>query len=289
MKLDLNVVLGALLGSLILACPALAQNLDGTLARIKASGAMNIGYRESSPPFSFMGADKRPAGYSIDLCMHVAGAIQKQLGLASLKLAWVPVSAENRIDMVVQGKVDIECGTTTASLSRQERVDFSLQTFVDGGGLLTTVAANLRGPADLSGKRIAVIPGTTTEKALAGYLKSEFITAQMVRVKDHTEGLAALEGGQAEAYASDRGILVGLAVTSKDPRRFALPNLEFSYEPYGLMLRRNDAAFRLAVNRALAGLYRSGGIAPIYERWFGAFGKPTPALQAMYLLNGLPE
>lgn len=289
MKHDLNFVLGALLGSLVLASPAVAQSPDGTLGRIKASGAMNIGYREASPPFSFMGADKRPAGYSIDLCMHVAGAIQKQLGLASLKLAWVPVSAENRIDMVVQGKVDIECGTTTTSLSRQERVDFSLQTFVDGGGLLTTVAANLRGPADLSGKRIAVIPGTTTEKALAGYLKSEFITAQVVRVKDHTEGLAALEGGQAEAYASDRGILVGLAVTSRDPRRFALPNLEFSYEPYGLMLRRNDAAFRLAVNRALAGLYRSGGIAPIYERWFGAFGKPTPALQAMYLLNGLPE
>jgi ABC-type amino acid transport substrate-binding protein len=289
MKLDLNAVLGALLGFLVLACPALAQDLDGTLARIKASGAMNIGYRESSPPFSFMGPDKRPVGYSIDLCMHVAGAIQKQLGLADLKLAWVPVTSGNRIDMVAQGKVDIECGTTTASLSRQERVDFSLMTFVDGAGLLTTAAANLRGPSDLAGKRIAVIPGTTTEKALAGYLKAQFITAQVVRVKDHADGLAALERGQADAFASDRGILIGLAVTSKDPGRFVLPNLEFSYEPYGLMLRRNDAAFRLAVNRALAGLYRSGGIATIYERWFGALGKPGQALQAMYLLNGLPE
>jgi ABC-type amino acid transport substrate-binding protein len=289
MKLDLNVVLGALLGSLILACPALAQNLDGTLARIKASGAMNIGYRESSPPFSFAGPDKRPVGYSIDLCMHVAGAIQKQLGLANLKLEWVPVTAENRIDMVAQGKVDIECGTTTASLSRQERVDFSLMTFVDGAGLLTTKAANLRGPADLSGKRIAVIPGTTTEKALAAYLKAGFIDAQVIRVNGPAEGLSALERGSADAFASDRGVLIGLAVTSKDPARFVLPNLEFSYEPYGLMLRRNDAAFRLAVNRALAGLYRSGGIATIYERWFGAFGKPGQALQAMYLLNGLPE
>jgi ABC-type amino acid transport substrate-binding protein len=289
MKLDLNVVLGALLASLALACPALAQNLDGTLARIKASGAMNIGYRESSPPFSFMGPDKRPVGYSIDLCMHVAGAIQKQLGLADLKLAWVPVTAGNRIDMVVQGKVDIECGTTTASLSRQERVDFSLMTFVDGAGLLTTKAANLRGPADLAGKRIAVIPGTTTEQALAAYLKAGFIEAQVIRVNGPAEGLAALERGSADAFASDRGVLIGLAVTSKDPARFVLPNLEFSYEPYGLMLRRNDAAFRLAVNRALAGLYRSGGIAPIYERWFGAFGKPGQALQAMFLLNGLPE
>jgi len=273
----------------VLAGPALGQKLDGTLGKIKASGTMNIGYRESSPPFSFTGPDKRPVGYSIDLCMHVAGVIQKQLGLANLKLGWVPVTAANRIDMVAQGKVDIECGTTTASLSRQERVDFSLMTFVDGGGLLTTPAANLRGPADLAGKRIAVIPGTTTEKSLAEYLKTEFVTVQTVRVKDHAEGFAALEGGLADAFASDRGVLIGLAVTSKDPKRFLLPDLVFSYEPYALMLRRNDAAFRLAVNRALAGLYRSGGIAPIYERWFGAFGKPTQALQAMYLLNGLPE
>jgi len=289
MKHELKVVLGALLASLVLAGPALGQNLDGTLKKIKTSGTLTIGYRESSPPFSFMGPDKRPVGYSIDLCMHVAGVIQKQLGLANLKLGWVPVTAANRIDMVAQGKVDIECGTTTASLSRQERVDFSLMTFVDGGGLLTTPAANLRGPADLAGKRIAVIPGTTTEKALAEYLKAEFITVQMVRVKDHSDGFAALEKGEADAYASDRGILIGLAVTSKDPARFVLPNLVFSYEPYALMMRRNDAAFRLAVNRALAGLYRSGSIAPIYERWLGTFGKPSQPLQAMYLLNGLPE
>ena len=293
MKHDMKVVLGALLASLVLAGPALgqgkAQGLDGTLKKIKTSGVLNIGYRESSPPFSFMGPDKRPTGYSIDLCMHVAGVIQKQLGLANLKLGWVPVTAQNRIEMVVQGKVDLECSTTTASLSRQERVDFSLMTFVDGGGLLTTPGANLRGSADLAGKRIAVIPGTTTEKSLAEYLKTEFVTVQTVRVKDHAEGFAALEGGLADAFASDRGVLIGLAVTSKDPKRFLLPDLVFSYEPYALMMRRNDAAFRLAVNRALAGLYRSGGIAPIYERWFGTIGKPSQPLQAMYLLNGLPE
>jgi glutamate/aspartate transport system substrate-binding protein len=293
MRIKLSAVSAALLASLVLAAPALGQGkdqkLDGTLGKIKTSGVLNIGYRESSPPFSFMGADKRPVGYSIDLCMHVASAIQKQLGLANLKLGWVPVTAQNRIDMVVQGKVDLECSTTTASLSRQERVDFSLMTFVDGGGLLTTPAANLRGPADLAGKRIAVIPGTTTEKALAEYLKTEFVTVQTVRVKDHAEGFAALEQDQADAFASDRGVLIGLAVTSKDPKRFLLPDLTFSYEPYALMMRRNDAAFRLAVNRALAGLYRSGGIAPIYDRWLGVFSKPSEALRAMYLLNGLPE
>jgi glutamate/aspartate transport system substrate-binding protein len=190
---------------------------------------------------------------------------------------------------VASGKVDIECSTTTASLSRQERVDFSLMTFVDGGGLLTKSDLKLGAVADLADKRIAVIPGTTTETALAKFLKEEFVSVKTVPVKNHLEGLAAIEKESADAFASDRGILVGLAVTSKDPTRFALPSILFSYEPYGFALRRNDAAFRLAVNRALAGLYRSGDIAQIYDRWFGTFGKPSPAIGAMYMLNGLPE
>ena len=289
MMTNMKIMFSVLLAALVLGGPALGQDLDGTLKKIKTSGTFTIGYREAAPPFSFPGPEKRPVGYSIDLCMHVASTIQKQLGMENLKLDWVPVTAENRIDMVAQGKVDIECGTTTASLSRQERVDFSLMTFVDGGSLLTAANANLRGLADLTDKRIAVIPGTTTEKALADFLKKEFISVKVVQVKDHLEGLAAIEKGLADAFASDRGTLIGIAVTSQDPTRFALANVVFSYEPYGLMVRRNDAAFRLAVNRALAGLYRSGGFVPIYERWFGGFGKPSEAIQAMYLLNGLPE
>jgi ABC-type amino acid transport substrate-binding protein len=266
----------------------LGQELDGTLKKIKATSTFTLGYLESAPPFSFPGPDKRPVGYSIDLCTYIASVIQKQLGV-NLKLNWVPVTTANRIDMVAQGKVDIECGTTTASLSRQERVDFSLMTFVDGGSLMTAADSTLSGVSDLAGKRIAVIPGTTTETALAKFLKEEFVTVEVVRVKDHVEGRAALEKGSVDAFASDRGILIGLAVTAKDPARFGLANLLFSYEPYGFMVRRNDGAFRLTVNRALAELYRTGGIVPIYERWFGGFGKPTQAIRSMYLLNGLPE
>jgi ABC-type amino acid transport substrate-binding protein len=262
--------------------------LDGILKKIKDSKTFTLGHLTSAPPFSFPGPDRRPVGYSIDLCTHIANKIQEQLGI-NLKLNWVPVTTDNRLDMVASGKVDIECGTSTASLSRQQRVDFSLMTFVDGGGLLTKKDLTLRAVADLADKRIAVIPGTTTETALSKFLKEEFVSVQTVPVKNHVEGLAAIEKGSADAFASDRGILVGLAVTSKDPSAFALPNVLFSYEPYGFMVRRNDAAFRLAVNRALAGLYRSGDIGAIYERWFGAFGKPSPALQLMYLLNGLPE
>jgi glutamate/aspartate transport system substrate-binding protein len=285
----LRIVFGMFLTAWALAHPAMGQQLDGTLKKIKESSTFTLGYREAAPPFSFPGPDRRPVGYSVDLCIHIASAIQKQLGLANLKLHWVPVTAENRIDMVSEGKIDLECGTTTASLSRQERVDFSLMTFVDGGSLLTKADADFRGVGDLAGKRIAIIPGTTTETAFANFLKEEFVTVETVRVKDHLEGVAVIEKGLADGFVSDRGLLIGIAVTSKDPTRFGLANLLFSYEPYGFMLRRNDAAFRLAVNRALAELYRSRAIAPIYERWFGGFGKPTQAIQAMYLLNGLPE
>ena len=272
------------------AAPAAAQALDGTLKKVKDTGTLNLGYRESSPPFSFVGPDKRPIGYSIDLCMQVAGAIQKRLGMNDLKLNWVPVTPEGRIQAVTGGTVDIECGSTTASLSRQEQVDFSLQTFVDGGSLLTMASTNLKGVGDLAGKKIGVAPGTTTEKALADFLKAEFVSAQTVQVKDHAEGLAALQSGRIDAYASDRGILIGLALTAGgDPKRFAIGNLAFSYEPYGLMLRRNDAAFRLTVNRALAELYRSGRVVSVFNKWFGAFGEPSVALQAMYKLNGLPD
>jgi ABC-type amino acid transport substrate-binding protein len=265
-----------------------AQELDGTLKRIKAAGTINLGYMQFAPPFSLLGADKIPAGYSIDLCKHIASVIQKQLNV-TLKLNWVEVTTENRISMVDQGKVDLECTTSTVTLSRQDKVDFSLMTFVDGATFLTLASSPIQSLSNLSGKRIAVIPGTTTEKALAKFLKDEFITAVTVPVKDHTEGRTALENGSVYALASDQGILIGLALTSSDSKRFALSDRMISYEPYAFMLHRNDAAFRTAVNRALAGLYRSGEVLAIYDRWFGVLGKPGEAIKAMYFLNGLPE
>ena len=284
----MTIVFGVFLMILCLSQPTNGQQLDGTLKKIKDSSTFTLGYLTSAPPFSFPGPDKSPVGYSVDLCKQIANKIQQQLG-TNLKLNWVPVTTENRLEMVASGKVDIECGTTTATLTRQERVDFSLMTFVDGGSLLTKADFKLRAPGDLADKRIAIIPGTTTETALTKVLKAEFVTVKFVPVKNHVEGLAAIQKDLADAFASDRGILIGLAVTSKDPSAFALPAILFSYEPYGFMVRRNDAAFRLAVNRALAGLYRSGDVAQIYDRWFGGLGKPSEALQMMYLLNGLPE
>jgi len=279
------VLAGAL--ALVLPVPAPAQELQGTLKKIKDSGTIAIGYREQSVPFSFRGNDGKPAGYSIDLCSRIVTGIQQQLKLTKLDVKWVPVTPENRIASVVNGTVDLECGSTTNSLSRQEQVDFSHMTFVDGGSLLIK-ADRVAAMQDLGGKKIAVIPGTTTEPAVRAALQKSFLTAQIIPVKDHREGLAAVENGTADAYASDRVILIGLVVTAKEGQ-FAIGEQYLSYEPYGFMLRRGDSPFRLAVNRVLSSLYRSREVMQIYGRWFGKLGEPGNLLIAMYALHALPE
>ena len=266
-----------------------AQTLTGTLKKVADSGTLTIGYRENALPFSYTGSDGKPAGYSIDLCQEIAVAVQQELKLPNMALRWVPVTPENRVDAVANGTVDIECGSTTASLSRQEKVDFTLMTFVDGASLLIAEGSGLKTVADLAGKRIGVAPGTTTEKAVADFLRSQSITATIVPVKDHDEGLAALQTSKIEAYASDRTILVGLVLQARGTSRYALVSDDLSYEPYGFMVRRDDSAFRFLANRVLARTYRSGAIGAIYSKWFGALGKPTPALVLMYALQGLPE
>ena len=178
----------------------------------------------------------------------------------------VGVTVESRIPAVVNGTIDLECGSTTSSLSRQEQVDFSNMTFVDGGSLLVKLGNNLATLQDLSGKKIGVIRGTTTEGAIRTVLQKTQVTAEIVSVTDHRGGLAALESGSIDAYASDRVILIGLAATAKDPGQFAIAEQYLSYEPYGFMLRRGDAPFRLAVNRVLSSLYRAGEIVQIYGR-----------------------
>ena len=268
---------------------AFGQPVQSTLEKIKSAKTITMGYREASFPFSFVGDDKKPAGYSVDLCVRVATGIQQQIGLNDLKVKWTPVTPDNRMAMVANGTIDIECGTTTNTLSRQEQVDFSHMTFVDGGSLLVSTASNITSLSDIAGKRVAVIPGTTTEKVMAEALQKANVAVELVRVREHSDGIAALEHGTADAYVSDRVILIGLVLTSKDPTKLALANQYLSYEPYGLMLRRGDADFRLAVNRVLSQLYRSGQIYPIYERWLGAVDRASPLLQSMYLLHGLPE
>jgi glutamate/aspartate transport system substrate-binding protein len=273
----------------LLPAPTLAQDLQGTLKKIKDSGTIVMGYREQSLPFSFRGDDGKPTGYSIDLCQRIVTGIQQQLKLPKLDVKWVAVTVDSRIAAVVNGTIDLECGSTTSSLSRQEQVDFSNMTFVDGGSLLVKTTSNFATFQDLGGKKIGIIPGTTTEAAMRTVLQKTSVTAEIVPVTDHLAGLAALESGSIDAYASDRVILIGLAATAKNPGQFAIAEQYLSYEPYGFMMRRGDASFRLAVNRVLSSLYRSGEIVQIYGRWFGKLGPPPKILIAMYALYALPE
>ena len=278
-----------LLVTLLLAGPALGAELDGTLKKIKATNTITLGFREFARPFAFVGDDGKPAGYSVELCTRIAASIAKELALPNLQVKWVKVTPENRIQSVVNGTVDLECGSTTASLSRQEQVDFSLMTFLDGGSLLVTDASGIRGISTLGGKRVGVVPGTTTEKALAAVLTKQGVTATVVPLKDHAAGVAALDNRMIDAYASDRTILIGMGRTSKSPEKLSLIEEFFSYEPHGFMLKRGDAGFRLSVNRALAAMYRSGEVVPIFEKSFGSMSTAGPLIGAMYLMNGLPE
>jgi len=261
----------------------------GPLDNIKGSKTLSLGYRQASVPFSFAGNDRQPWGYSVDLCTSVAAAIGKDLGLADLKLKWVPVTPETRIGKVISGEIDLECGSTTSSLSRMQEVDFSLPIFVDGGSYLSPSAAGITSLKDLAGKKVAVAVGTTTEQSLVEALRKNGVSANLVKVADHQQGIDAMKTGRADAYASDRALLIGLALDSGNQDTWSLAGDIFSYEPYALMLRRNDADFRLVVNRELARLSRSGEINTIHERWFGVLGKPEARLESLYFLNGLPE
>ena len=275
--------------ALLLNNPALAADLAGTLKTIKETGVIKLGYLPQSVPFSFAETVGKPQGYSPDLCLRAATGIQEQLGLQKLDVQWVPVTLETRFDAIKTGAIDLECGITTNTLSRQKEVDFSLMTWVDGANFLVRDSSPYKSLSDLAGKKIAVIPNTTTVGALKQALDKGYINAEIVLVHSHEEGLEGINKGTVDAYASDQTVLIGLALAVSQSMKVRLGDKNLSYEPYGLMLRKNDQDFRQAVNAVLARLYRSGQIAQIYDRWFGKLGKPSQILAVMFLLNALPE
>jgi len=259
-----------------------------TLDRIKATGTVTFAYRDGAAPFSFKARNGRPQGYSVELCERVALSIGKALAIPALKVEWRPVDAASRLDAVMSGQADAECGTTTITLTRMERVDFSVPIFVDGGSVLVREKDHLARLTDLKGKKIAVIPGTTTESALLRALKVIEVTAEFVPIKTSAEGAALLLAGKADAFASDRVVLAGIKL-AQGSDELELINQDFSFEPYALVVRRDDPDFRLAVNRALVGLYKSGDIDAVYVKWLAPLGRPGPLLNAMFYLNSLPD
>ena len=199
------------------------------------------------------------------------------------------VTPADRIAKLVKGTIDLECGSTTITFGRMEQVAFSHMIFVDGGSLLATRQSGINTVNDLGGKRVGLIPHTTTEKALAQAVTAAGVSPPtVVTVTRHGEGLQALEEGRIDAYATDRILLTGLLSTAKDPAKLKLSDEFFSNEPYGLMLRRGDNAFQANVDRTLSQLYRSGLI-QIYERWFGPYANASPLVKALYLLHTWPD
>lgn len=270
------------------ALPGLA--LAGTLDQIKKSGEMRIGYRTDARPMSFNDPSGQAAGYSVDLCRRIATAVKEHLKLSDLKLTYVPLTSEDRIDAIINNKADIECGATTITLSRAEKVDFTLMTFATGGSLLSLAEAPIKGTADAAGKSIVVVGGTTSQAALRKYLEKNLIDAKVVSVATREEAMKQLDAKQVAAFASDQIVLIGQVMQAAEPKKYSLANEVFSYEPYALVVRRNDADFRLVANSALAQIYRTGQIEQLYGKWFGQAGlKPSPVLVAIFSLQALPE
>ena len=280
----------ALLSAALFAAGAThAQAPEGRLKRIAESKTISIAYRADATPFSFVRDKNPPEGFAIDLCKRVANSIERQLNIQGLKVNWVPVTVQSRFDAVAKGQADMECGSSTMTLTRLRQVDFSSVIFVESTGLLVKKDSGARSISDLSGKTIAVVGGTTNERAIGNQLKRRQLNVRVQSFGSRDEAFAALEEGKADAFASDKLLLIGAAAKAKDPRALALLADDLSFEPYGIVLPRGDAALRLAVNTGLAQVFAGDEIVEIYRRWFGALGRPSVVLESAFALGAIPE
>jgi ABC-type amino acid transport substrate-binding protein len=270
-------------------CAGAAVAQTGALEKIRSSGAIALGYINDAAPFSSVDAKGEPQGYSVDLCREIARGIGAQLGLPKIEMRWVALTIQNRLEAVSARRVDIECSTTTWTLSRQRVVDFSLITFVDGGSILTRAGSGLGRIADLDGKRLAVIKGTTTERALRDALARYSVNAQVLTVNTRPEGLKLVEDAKVEGFAADRTTLVGSVLAKQAVAAYRLLDEDFSVEPYVFALPSGEHEFRIAVNRVLARLFRTGEIGKVYARWLGPLGPPSALLSATYFVQGIAE
>jgi len=260
---------------------------DSRLKSIIAKKTIRIAYRADAAPFSFVNAEQQVVGYTIDLCVLVTKSIAQQYGIGELKIEWVPVTVETRFSTVAGGKADMECGSSTVTLGRMKDVDFSIFTFVESTGVLVARAANVHSFAEMAGKKLAVVTGTSNERAVTLATREQKVDATLVQVKDRDEGVAALEAGKVDGFASDKLLLLGAQI--KHPEALAMLPDDLSIEPYGIVLPRGDWALRLAVNTGVAHIF-GGAMPEIYGRWFGHIGmRPGTLLQSVYALGRLAD
>jgi len=268
---------------------AVAQSLDGRLKMVRDTATLRIAYRTDSRPFSFLDAQGQPTGYTIELCERIGKSIEHELALPSLAIKWVPVNARSRFEAIIEGSADMECGSSSVSLSRMRTVDFSNIIFADSTGVLVKADAGIINFESIAGKRIAVIPGSTNMQAIRDQLTRRRLDATLVELADREAGFAALTRGAVDGFATDKLVLLAL-LQRANRRDFNLLSDDLSFEPFAIVLPRGDWAFRLAVNTGLAKIFRSGEILQVYGKYFGDMGyHPSVWLGAVFTFGGLAD
>lgn len=262
-------VLAAAIAATLISAPAIADELTGTLKKIKDSGTIVLGHRDASIPFSYLGTEPgKPIGYSHDLQLKVIEAVKKELALPDLKVRYNLVTSQTRIPLVQNGTVDIECGSTTNNLERQKQVDFSVGIFEVGTRLLSKKTAGINDFADLKGKNVVTTAGTTSERLLKSMNAEKQMGMNIISAKDHGESFLMLESGRAVAFMMDDALLYGEMAKAKKPDDWVVTGKPQSYEIYGCMVRKGDEAFKKVVDKAIADVFASGEINGIYDKWF---------------------
>jgi len=254
-----------------LAAPLSAQ--EGTLKKIKDSGSITIGHRDGSIPFSYYDDQQKPVGYAVDLCLRIVDAVKADLKMPKIDVKYQLVTSANRIPLMANGTIDLECGSTTNNLERQKTVWFTITHFVTANRWVARKSANLNRLADLKGKTIVSTAGTTNIKQMTELNAAQNLGMNIISANGHPEAFQMVETGRAVAFAMDDILLYSLAAQSRSPGDYAISAEATSVEPYGIMLRKDDTAFKKVVDAAMANLYKSGQINPIYEKWFL---KPIP-------------
>jgi glutamate/aspartate transport system substrate-binding protein len=260
----------------LLAAPASADDLTGTLQKIKESGAITIGYRETSLPFSYIDNDQKPIGFALDICYKIVDEIKTTLKLDKIDVKLMPVTSATRIPLIGNGTIDLECASTTNNLERQKLVAFSHSYFLTASRYVAKVSSKLKTIDDLKGKAVASTAGTTNIKQLFEANTARQLGMNILTAKDNAEGFLMVETGRADAYVMDDILLAGLVASAKTPSDYAISTDAFSLpEPYGIMLRRDDPAFKTVVDRATSKLYTSPDMATLYGKWFMSPVPPT--------------
>jgi glutamate/aspartate transport system substrate-binding protein len=265
MRFKLMMSVGA---AIVLSAPAMAQQLTGTLAKIKDSGAITLGHRESSVPFSYYDDNQKVIGYAMDLCYGIVDAVKANLKMDQLAVNLNPVTSATRIPLIANGTVDLECGSTTNNLDREKQVAFTITHFVTANKFVSKKSSNINSLDDLKGKTIVSTSGTTNIKQITEIGAQKNLNLNIIAAKDHAEAFLMVETDRAAAFVMDDILLYSLVATSKAPSNYVISADALSVEPYGIMLRRDDASFKSAVDAAMIATYKSGAINAIYEKWF---------------------